>query len=157
MSSLTPFEEIAVRNRPSQVTLTGKQAESQTLQAQVDEFLASGGWIEQAVCVPFVPKFEITPEGKPKPLVDKSMFLADSAAKTLKPLRCGGNRRLAQRLEDVMQVMLVAGHPVTVLQIGKAIEVSFNTANSYIGRLQEFGCIRLAGKLGNVKLYEVVK
>ena len=82
MNSLTPLEELAIKKGSTALTLGAKQAASARLQAKLDEFLASGGRIGQVQghsgqAIPFNPtkckdktqsyKFEITPEGKPKP------------------------------------------------------------------------------------------
>lgn len=87
MTDLHPCDEIAVRSDSSALTLNAKQMASARLQAELNKWLAQGNQINQAVghCNKAQPfnnghvlsekaaknanwkKFEITPEGKPKP------------------------------------------------------------------------------------------
>ena len=148
MSSLTPFEELEIKKGSTALTLHAKQAESANLKAQIKKFLADGGRIEQAVCVPFVPKFEITPEGKPKP-------------KPKAPQTVRRNREQEEQSEALRTKILSFareyGRPFLPITVAKNLDISCQKACYHILALQMDGRVESAGLLGRSPLYEVVK
>ena len=150
MNSLTPFEELEIKKGSTALTLGAKQAASARLQAKLDEFLASGGRIEQAVCVPFVPKFEITPEGKPRP-----------KPKPIPPQKVRRNQTQAQQSEALRAKILnfarEYGRPFIPITVAKKLGISRQKACHHILALRMDGRVESVGKFGRSPLYEVIK
>lgn len=168
MSSLTPLEELEIKKGSTALTLYAKKAASARLQAKLDEFLADGGRIEQAVSAPFVPKFEITPEGKPKPkpkpippqtVRRNQTQTQQSEALRTKILNC--NRSQAQASEllrtRIINCMHNHGRPMTPATVAEILRISRQKSSYHLSVMCKQGRVDLVSKLGSLAVYGVVK
>lgn len=150
MNNLHPSDEIAVRSGSSALTLQYKQMASARLQAKLDEFLADGGRIQQAVCAPFVPKFEITPEGKPKP-----------KPKPIPPQTVQRNQTQAQQSEalrtKILNCMHNHGRPMTPATVAEILGIPRQKAFWHLSVMCEQERVDLVSRLGRLPVYGVIK
>ena len=150
MSSLTPLEELEIKKGSTALTLHAKKAASARLQAKLDEFLADGGRIQQAVCAPFVPKFEITPEGKPKP-----------KPKPIPPQTVQRNQTQAQQSEalrtKILNCMHNHGRPMTPATVAEILGIPRKKAFWHLSVMCKQERVDLVSRLGRLPVYGVVK
>lgn len=150
MSNLTPLEELEIKKGSTALTLHAKKAASARLQAKLDEFLADGGRIEQAVCAPFVPKFEITPEGKPKP-----------KPKPIPPQTVQRNQTQAQQSEalrtKILNCMHNHGRPMTSAAVAEILRISRQKSSYHLSVMCKQERVDLVSRLNRLPVYGVVK
>lgn len=169
MSSLHPCDEVDIRKGSSEITLQYKQMASARLQSKVDEWLAQGNQIEhvQSNSGKFASfnngqvlsqnpdktqlyKFEINPEGKPRPKQEASRRTQRLAAEAVRV-------KSEKRKAEILQIMRAHGRPIMASTIAGKVGMTPKGVQMQIHQLIERNQVEVVGKLVNSNLYEVVK